>query len=429
MELALTATFVASVIVGCLIGLLPGLPIWVGPLLLIPFIDQLSLAQILIFWVGCSIGCQYFGSVAALLLKVPGEASSLIYLQDIDQLSWAERIETIRQTAWGSFVASIGALAVMLVVTWFDPASIMSVGNFTVKFYIYVVMLATLIWFSEHRIWALMLFLIGVFLSEKTNQTLPVELLIAQRSWDDLTPFTLLLGLIIIPEWLQPDSTLKHTIDRFTGYIRKPLDWITMVRAGAVGAVTGLIPGPAATISSMITYTLFKGSVSQRIVAAESANNSAIVTGMFPFLVFGIPIGLDQIAVSYLLELKVIAMPAAMFAEFGNIRYYDLVLYCIISFSLVYLFLSQAFLKMYTNIIQQLHHRLWAVYVLLIAGVVYIDITYTTVDLARYFVLLCVTTLVGLVMRRFAISPLPLILGFMLGDQITWSVYHYIKTF
>jgi len=174
MELALTTTFVASVIVGCLIGLLPGLPIWVGPLLLIPFIDQLSLAQILIFWVGCSIGCQYFGSVAALLLKVPGEASSLIYLQDIDRLSWAERIETIRQTAWGSFVASIGALAVMLVVTWFDPASIMSVGNFAVKFYIYVVMLATLIWFSEHRVWALMLFLIGVLLSEKTNQTLPV---------------------------------------------------------------------------------------------------------------------------------------------------------------------------------------------------------------------------------------------------------------
>lgn len=429
MELALTATFVASVLVGCVVGLLPGLPIWVGPLLLIPFIDQLSLAQILIFWVGCSVGCQYFGSVAALLLKVPGEASSLIYLPDIDRLTWAERLETIRQTAWGSFLASVGALAVMLAVTWFDSASIMAVGNFTTKFYIYVVMLATLIWFSEHRLWATVLFAVGLFLSEKTNQTLPVEWLIMQRNWDDLTPFTLLLGLIIIPEWIHPDASLKQTIDQFTGYLRKPLDWLTMAKAGVVGAVTGLIPGPAATISSMISYTTFGGSVSRRIVAAESANNSAIITGMFPFLVFGIPIGLDQIAVSYLLELKVISMPSSMFAAFGSIRYYDLVLISIMAFSLVYLFLSQAFLNVYTNVIQQLHNRLWLVYVLIISGVVYIDITYTTVDLTRYFVLLFASTVVGVLMRLRKVSPLPLILGFMLGDQITWAVYHYFKTF
>ncbi len=85
-------------IAGILIGLLPGIPFYLAPFMLFPFIGNLTVEQILVFWLACQIGSQYFSSVAAILMKIPGESSSLVYINDIPKLSIANRHASARSS-------------------------------------------------------------------------------------------------------------------------------------------------------------------------------------------------------------------------------------------------------------------------------------------------------------------------------------------
>jgi TctA family transporter len=419
--------FTISILVGIVVGLLPGLPIWIGPMFLLPFIDHLSMFEIMIFWTGCSLGGQFFGSVSSLLLRIPGESSSLIYLNDIQHLSWAQRVETIRQTAWGSFVASIMALVVMLGVSMIDPKFLLSLGTFNVKFFIYVSMILALIALSEQRAWAVFLMVAGLVLSEKTNYSLPVWVLQTQRYWDDITILSVMLGLIVIPEWLRGQNELRDNLLDFKGYQPTSLEWGHILKGSAVGSVMGLVPS-GATISAWSSYKVFKGSISQRIIAAESANNSGIIAGMFPFLIFGIPFGLDQVAINTLLEIKNIEMPRDVFINiYGSFNHFDMLMLVLLIMSGIYFVLSQRFIVFYTQVVRLLHTRLWMVYVAIICGIIYVDISYSVVDATIYFMYLCLLTVVGLWMNKRSINPLPLVLGFVLGDQFAWATYHFIS--
>ena len=97
--LELSFILLLGLMAGIIVGLLPGLPQYVGLLMLYPLIQYMSIEQIMVFWVSCQIGAQYFGSVAAILLKIPGEPSSIIFLEDIDKIKAPARYDLIRQTA------------------------------------------------------------------------------------------------------------------------------------------------------------------------------------------------------------------------------------------------------------------------------------------------------------------------------------------
>ena len=423
MELALV--FALAIFVGIIVGLLPGLPVWFGPLLLLPFLDQLTVIEIFVFWTGCSVGSQFFSSVAALLLKIPGEAGSLIYLDDIDNLTWGERLETIRQSAIGSFFASAVALSILTALTLIDPTQIMRLGTFEVKFFIYVAMLFFLTWYSNHRAWAFFLFLLGVLMVEKTNQSLPVWLISTQRNWDDITSFTMILGLIVIPEWLYSRAKFQHFSLDIAEIIKRPIEWRAIIPSSLQGAITGLIPGPSATISSMIAYNTTKGSVSRRIISAETSNNSAIITSMFPFLLFGIPIGMDQAATASLFEIKSVSVPTVLFEPVGSMILLHWIIASMAACSLIYFSLSQSFLGFYTRLIQLSHTRLWWIYLAVICAIVWMDVKYSVVSLPGYLGWLAVISIVGALLHRSKISALPLVLGYILGDQVAWASYHF----
>ena len=72
----------AGVLLGTAIGVLPGL----GPVttiaLLLPFTFSLSPAAAVIMLAGIYYGAQYGGSITAILVNLPGEASSAITCLD-----------------------------------------------------------------------------------------------------------------------------------------------------------------------------------------------------------------------------------------------------------------------------------------------------------------------------------------------------------
>ena len=143
---------IIGLLAGIIVGLLPGIPAYLGPILLYPFVHNLSIAEILTFWLACQIGSQYFGSVAAILLKIPGEASSLVYINDIEHISMQDRYALVRQTAWGSTVGSIVSLILLMGIYYLGLGTeLVQLTNTSIKLLVLIILVSTLIYFSNRK--------------------------------------------------------------------------------------------------------------------------------------------------------------------------------------------------------------------------------------------------------------------------------------
>src|SRR5687768_5487488 len=110
----------AGAVLGTLIGVLPGL----GPVttitLLLPFTFSLSPAGTIIMLAGIYYGAQYGGSIAAILVNLPGEASSTVTCLDGYAMARKGRAGVALATAaLASFVG--GTVGTLLLATLATP--------------------------------------------------------------------------------------------------------------------------------------------------------------------------------------------------------------------------------------------------------------------------------------------------------------------
>jgi putative tricarboxylic transport membrane protein len=424
-------TIVFSLLSGIIIGLLPGLPIWLGIFLIFPFIDNLTALQILTYWLGIAIGSQFFGSVSTLLLRIPGENSSLIYLKDTFNLSTQERFDLVRQTAWGSAIATFIALIfVMILYSIGADESIISWTSAYIKFIVYNLLFVLLLWTSEKKSWAAFLLILGVTIAEKTNAALPEWFLKLNYEITNVTVFSATLALIIIPELLNFKKSELFKDHTKVSYSNEAIKWKPISYGSFIGCISGLIPGMTATIGSISAYKLFKGSVSDKIISSESANNSAIITALLPFIVIGIPTTIDSIMVSNALTLKLLEIPSIFREEslFGVSLGWALIMISLV-FSIAFFFLSQHFLRYYVKLIELAHSKLLFFYCAIICFLIYFDVSSSTINITSYLLILAPLTVFGVWLKKKDINPLPFLLGLLLGDSIVWTYYHMITIY
>lgn len=319
--LELSLILLLGLMAGIIVGLLPGLPQYVGLLMLYPLIQYMSIEQIMVFWLACQIGSQYFGSVAAILLKIPGEASSIIFLEDIDKIKAPDRYDLIRQTAWGSTVASLVSLSLLLFVYYIGLSEhLLVLTNINTKMIVLTILMLTLIYFTKSRWIAALMFFGGLAIAPKSNHELPNWIWHMQDVTTDVTVFSLLLGAMIIPEFLKElQSKLKgdNVLDLKDNKKRSKLDFKSMFKGTWLGSLIGFIPGPSAILASIITYNSHKdkSKIKERIISSESANNSAAVSSMLPFLFVGLPITLSEMILSDIMAVKTFVLPLDLKGE------------------------------------------------------------------------------------------------------------------
>jgi TctA family transporter len=70
---------------GVLTGMMPGIGIMLGFLLFLPLIPLDPLC-ILLYGIVLKVGSQFFGSMAVLYLKIPGESSSMPVMLELKHL-------------------------------------------------------------------------------------------------------------------------------------------------------------------------------------------------------------------------------------------------------------------------------------------------------------------------------------------------------
>ena len=300
----------AGVLLGTLVGVLPGL----GPVstiaLLLPFTFSLSPTAAMITLAGIYYGAQYGGSITAILVNLPGEASSAVTCIDGYAMARAGRAGTaLAVAAIGSFVGGttgtllLAALATPLaaVAARFeaaDHAALMACGLVAAV----VLARGSLLKAIAMVVAGLLLGAIGLDIaSGEPRFTFGLPQL-----YDGIGFVPLAIGLFGLAEIMvaltgrgsgEAAVSSVTTASLHPGEARRAA--AASVRGTLLGSVLGTLPGGGPLLASFASYALEKkvssggpplgtGAIAG-VAGPESANNAAAQTSFIPLLTLGLP--------------------------------------------------------------------------------------------------------------------------------------------
>ena len=299
-----------GVLLGTLIGVLPG----VGPLvtiaMLLPITFGLDPISALIMLAGIFYGAQYGGSTTAILVNMPGEASSAVTAIDGYQMARQGRAgPALATAAIASFVAGILSTAV---VAMFGPL----VGKLALEFgaaEYFSLMLMGLVFAAVlahgDLIKSLAMVVVGLMLGiigTDVTSGLPRFSFGLPELLDGVGFTVVAVGLFAVGEIVQNVSRTEK-VEVFPTDVKnlmptradlKAAAWPTL-RGTALGSIFGALPGITASVASFSAYMLEKkvakdpsrfglGAI-EGVASPEAANNAAAQTHFIPTLTLGIP--------------------------------------------------------------------------------------------------------------------------------------------
>jgi len=299
---------------GCLIGTLIGVLPGIGPIatiaMLLPITFGLSPLGALIMLAGIYYGAQYGGSTTAILLRLPGESSSVVTCIDGYQMALRGRAgAALGIAAVGSFFA--GCVGTVLIAA-FAPILASFAEQFRSPEYFALMLfglLAAVILANGSVIKAIAMVILGLLFglvgTESQSGTARFTFGVPEL-YDgiDFVPVAMgLFGFAEIMINLDRKEGVRAITARITSLmptreeIRRALP--AALRGTSVGALLGILPGGGAVLSSFAAYTLEKkiskvpaefgqGAV-EGVAAPESANNAGAQTSFIPLLTLGIP--------------------------------------------------------------------------------------------------------------------------------------------
>src|SRR5712691_2568567 len=302
-----------GVFVGTVIGVLPGL----GPVptisLLLPFSFTMDVTSAVILMAGIFYGAQYGGSITAILVRIPGEASSVVTCLDGYAMARQGRAgAALGIAAFGSFIAGVLVTIALFLV---GPA----LADFALAFgpaeYAALVLLGLLLvtqLSSGSQGKALLMVAFGLLLSTvgrdpiygTERYTFGIFSL-----YDGLNMALLAMGLFGVSELLvMAEGSGGNAAPivqprRLAELLPNAADWrrslMPILRGTSLGFFLGLLPGGGATLSSFSSYVMerrlakeparFGQGAIEGVAGPESANNAAAQSSFVPLLSLGIP--------------------------------------------------------------------------------------------------------------------------------------------
>ena len=297
-----------GVLLGTVIGVLPG----IGPVttvaMLLPISFTLPPESALILLAGIYYGAQYGGSTTAILVNIPGEASSVVTTIDGHAMARAGRAgPALGIPAIGSFFAGcVSTLVIALaapplaaIALQFGPAEYFSL---MVCGLIAAVVLArgSLIKAIAMVVLGLLLGLVGTDVNSATRRfnfgmtglADGIEFVALSMAIYGIAEVTYNLegkpqtGAVSVPVGRPSLDDLKYCLG-------------AILRGTGLGSILGVLPGGGALLASFAAYTLEKnvarpprrfghGDI-RGVAAPESANNAGAQTSFIPMLTLGIP--------------------------------------------------------------------------------------------------------------------------------------------
>jgi len=299
-----------GVLVGTLVGVLPGIGPAGAMALLLPATFNFPATSTIIMLAGIYYGVQYGGSTTSILIKIPGEASSVITCIDGHQMARQGRAgPALGIAAWGSFIAgTIANIGLMFVSIPLAKAAL-SFGP-PEYFALMCTGLVIVTYLAQGSVLkAVMMALVGIILGSiglDVITGLPRFTFGINELTDGVGIIPLVVGLFGISEiFINLEEGLKR--EMFKDHIKNLWpslgDWAqakwSIVRGSVVGFFLGILPGGGAVISTFVAYAVEKkiakepqrfgkGAI-EGVAGPESANNAAAGASLIPLLSLGIP--------------------------------------------------------------------------------------------------------------------------------------------
>lgn len=316
---------ILGVLTGVLFGLIPGAGPFLAIATLYPLLQILDPFNILLFYISILITTNYTNSVTGILYGIPGDAAAVTTARHGHKLFLKGKGHlAVSNNAISSTIGSIFAIILFLI---FLPSiyNVFQFYNSTLQLIIISVAIILLTLMSKQKMWkTISLFLFGGVLAKIGFNNTTFE------TWgtfgiDYLTlgiPFSaVMICLYILPELLKfrdVEIGEQKTIKKF-GY---DLSTIPATGVGSfIGFWCGLIPGVTNILGSYLSATFVKKDLN-KIAAAESANNSGVLSSLLPLIILGIPIVGSEVLIYYLIVTKGFTFSVDTISYFTDILYF-----------------------------------------------------------------------------------------------------------
>jgi len=421
-----------SVLIGVVVGALPGLSSPMAIALLLPFTLTLDPVPAVAMMASLYCAGTFGGSITAILINAPGAPPAVATA--LDGYPMAKRGEAGRALGIATFSSVTGGVISLIVFIVAAPALAAVALKFRPPEYFALAvfalsMLASISGKSSLR--NLIAGAFGVLLSTVgIHLTTGVERF--TFGYPELTEgiafVPVLIGLFAIGELLNQSQALTSYYERIRAQVTKLPDrndlrliWKTILRSSALGTFIGILPAEGSTVAAIMGYNeakrwsknkeQFGQGCPEGIAGPEAANNAATGGAMVPTLALGIPgsgsTALILVALvvhgfrpgPYLLK----ETPEFIYAIFG----------AMLLANFMFLGIGLVGAKVFSQVTLIPRAILWpAVVVFSIIG------AYASAsDLLDVWVML-VAGIVGFIMRRHGFGLAPLVMGLILGGLV-----------
>ena len=300
----------AGVLIGMIIGVLPGLGPTATIALLLPITYEIPPESAIILLAGIYYGAMYGGTITSVLLQLPGEAASVVTTFDGYQMARQGRAgPALGIAAIGSFIGGTVSIVGLSLLAPFLAGFALRFGppEYTVLALLGILLVSYL--GTGSAVKSVMAAALGLLLATVGRD--PVEgtarFTFGSINLSDGVDFVAIaMGLFGLGEIFY-DLEQRTRASFATSSIGRA--WVSLsdwkesrgavARGSVLGFFIGILPGGGGTLSSMASYALEKrtarepgrfgkGAI-QGVAGPESANNAAATSSFIPLLTLGIP--------------------------------------------------------------------------------------------------------------------------------------------
>ncbi len=302
-----------GVMIGLVLGVIPGLGGLVGLSLLLPFTFDMDPFTALAFLMGLQAVVVTSDTIPAVLFGVPGTVGSAATI--LDGYPMARKGEAGR--AFGAaFTASVfgglfGAMILAVSVPILRPV-LLYIGTPEILAFVVFGLSLVAVLSGSTPLKGLGAGCIGLMLATTGDDPQTGTLRWTFDSiylFDGYSVVPIALGLFALPELADMAITRKSIAAEGVGESRKNQlqgitdvvkNWFLVIRCSSIGAVLGAIPGIGASVIDWVAYahavktekgaatTFGKGDV-RGVIASESSNNAKEGGALIPTIAFGVP--------------------------------------------------------------------------------------------------------------------------------------------
>ena len=423
-------------LVGTLVGMLPGIGPLAGISILLPLTFGLDATKAIVMLAGIYYGSQYGGSTTSILLRIPGEAASVMTCIDGNAMARRGRAgAALCIAAMGSFIA--GTFGVVMLTLVAPPLATFALRfgppEYTALLVLGLIFLAYMSTSSLPR--TLLMATFGLLLG-----TIGIDVMTGHFRYsfdlpelgDGIGIVPVAVGLFGLGEIL---STPSHQVT--TDIARPKLrelwpsrrEWresaMPIARGSVLGFLIGIIPGSAHIISSFMSYALEKriskhpeqfgnGAVAG-VAGPESANNAASTGAFVPMLALGIPTGPVTAVLIAALLIHGVPPGPTLVNDHPNV-FWGFVASMYVG-NLMLLALNLPLVGLFVNLLRIPYAYLYPLIIMFCVIGVY-EVNHSIVDVW----IMLIMGVVGYGLKKFGLDPAPLVLGLVIAPLFEMSL-------